>query len=59
GLTLWALIEIFLINKRDGAWFKPDKAPFRNDLAMVLFAVLTYLAFLYTHHLLFGGTNLI
>jgi len=59
GLTLWALIEIFLINKRDGVWVRPDKAPFRNDVAMVLFSVLTYLAFLYTHHLLFGGTNLI
>jgi uncharacterized membrane protein len=59
GLTLWALIEIFLINKRDGVWVKPDKAPFKNDVAMVLFSVLTYLAFLYTHHLLFGGTNLI
>jgi len=26
---------------------------------MVAFAVLVYLAFLFTHHLLFGGTNLI
>lgn len=59
GLTLWALIEIFLINRREGAWVKPDKAPIRNDVTMVLFSVLAYMAFLYTHHLLFGGTNLI
>ena len=59
GLTIWALIEIYLINKRDGAWVKPEKAPFKNDVAMVVFAVLVYLAFLYTHHMLFGGTNLI
>jgi uncharacterized membrane protein len=59
GLTIWALIEIYLINKRDGTWVKPEKAPFKNDVAMVVFAVLVYLAFLYTHHLLFGGTNLI
>ena len=59
GLTIWALIEIYLINKRDGAWVKPEKAPFKNDIALIAFAVLAYLAFLYTHHLLFGGTNLI
>jgi len=59
GLTVWALIEIFLINRREGVWVKPEKAALRNDVTMVLFSVLTYLAFLYTHHLLFGGTNLI
>jgi uncharacterized membrane protein len=59
GLTAWAIVEIFLINKRDGEWLKPAKAPVRNDVAMLAFGVLIYLAFLYTHHLLFGGTNLI
>lgn len=59
GLTIWALIEIFLINKREGVWVKPDKAPVRNDITMILFSVLAYMAFLYSHHLLFGGTNLI
>jgi len=59
GLTIWAIIEIYLINNRDGAWVKPEKVPFKNDVAMVVFAVLVYLAFLYTHHMLFGGTDLI
>ncbi len=59
GLTVWALLEMYLINKRDGVWVKPDKAPVKNDVTMVAFAVLVYLAFLYTHHLLFGGTDLI
>lgn len=59
GLSLWALIEIFLINRREDAWVKPDKVALRYDVTMVLFSVLAYLAFLYTHHLLFGGTNLI
>jgi len=59
GLSVWALIEIYLINKRDGAWVKPDKAMFKNDVTIMAFAVLAYLAFLFTHHLLFGGTNLI
>lgn len=59
GLAVWSVIEILVINRRDGAWVKPDKAPFMKDLAMVLFSVLAYLAFLFTHHLLFGGTELI
>ncbi|MDH3902271.1 MAG: NnrU family protein [Xanthomonadales bacterium] len=59
GLTVWALIEILLINRRDGQWVKPDKAPLKNDVALIVFSILAYLAFLYTHHLLFGGTNLI
>jgi len=58
GLSVWALIEIFLINRREGAWVKPAKAPLRNDAAMVLFSILAYMAFLYTHHLLFGGSPL-
>ena len=59
GLTIWAVLELFLINKRDGAWEKPGKAPLKNDVTLVVFAILVYLAFLYTHHLLFGGSNLI
>ena len=59
GLSVWALIEIVLINRREGEWLKPDEVPFRKDVAMVLFSVLVYMVFLYTHHLLFGGTNLI
>jgi len=59
GLTAWALIEIVMINRRDGQWMKPARAPVRNDLALVLFSVLAYMVFLFTHHLLFGGTDLI
>ena len=59
GLTLWAGIEIVLLNRRDGTWIKPNKAPLMKDFAMVLFSVLAYIGFLYTHHLLFGGTQLI
>lgn len=59
GLTAWALIEIFLINKRDGEWVKPEKASVKNDVAVVAFGALFYMAFLFTHHLLFGGTDLV
>lgn len=58
GLAVWAIIETFLIDRRDGEWVKPDKVSFRKDLSMVMFSVLAYVGFLYTHHLLFGGSPL-
>ncbi len=58
GLGVWAIIEIFLINRRDGEWIKPAGAPIKKDAALVLFSVLVYMAFLFTHHLVFGGSPL-
>lgn len=57
-LTVWALLEILAINRREGPWQRPEKAPFKNDLALVVFSVLAYMAFLFTHHLIFGGSAL-
>ena len=59
GLSVWAIIEIFLINRRDGEWVRPEQVSFMKDFTQVLFSVLAYMAFLYTHHMLFGGTELI
>lgn len=58
GLALWAVIEILLLNRRDGQWTKPAAVAFKKDVAVVAFSVLAYMAFLYTHHLLFGGSPL-
>lgn len=58
GLSVWAIIEIFLLNRRDGEWIKPASVSAKKDLVMVLFCVLVYMVFLYTHHLLFGGSPL-
>ena len=58
GLAIWAVLEIILLNRRDGAWVKPEKVSHRSDLVMTLFSVLAFMAFLYTHHLLFGGSPL-
>ena len=59
GLGIWAIIEIVLINRRDGEWVKPANVPIKKDVALVVFSVLVYMAFLYTHHLMFGGSPLI
>jgi len=58
GMALWAVIEMLLLNRREGAWIKPEKVPHRRDLALVLFSALIYLVVLYTHHMLFGGAPL-
>ena len=58
GLTIWSVLEILALNHRDGPWVAPGKVSHRNDLTMVLFSVLAFMAFLYTHHLLFGGSPL-
>jgi len=58
GLTAWSLIEIVVLNRRDADWVKPEKVSIKKNLALVLFAVLVYLVFLYTHPLLFGVSPL-
>ena len=58
GLSIWAVLEMLLINKRDGEWLKPDSVPRKSDLALLVFSVLVFMVFLYTHHLLFSGTPL-
>lgn len=58
GFAVWAVLEMIFINRRDGTWVKPEKVSYRNDLTMTLFSVLAFMAFLYTHHLLFGGSPL-
>ncbi len=58
GLTAWALVEIVLINRRDGDWVKPDKVSSLKDLSLLLFGSLAFVVFLFTHHLMFGGDPL-
>lgn len=58
GLSIWVVIEMILINRRDGLWLKPEKVSFKSDFALVVFSIMVYGAFLYTHHMLFGGTPL-
>lgn len=54
GLTIWAVIEIVLLNRRDGAWVKPDPVPVRKDIALVIAGILFYAVVAFSHHWLFG-----
>lgn len=54
GLTLWALVEIVLINRRDGAWVKPGPAPVKKDVIAVVAGLAVYLVIAFSHQWLFG-----
>ena len=54
GLGSWALLEIFLCNKRDGKWNKPDVVPFSADMIVAVIAGVAFAVFFYLHKALFG-----
>ncbi len=54
GLTLWAILEILLINRRDGAWQKPGPAAIKYDLIPLAIGAVAFAALVYFHAALFG-----
>lgn len=51
---LWAIAEIFVINRRDGVWVKPDPAPLAKDITVVIIGIAVMLVFVFIHPYLFG-----
>jgi hypothetical protein len=43
-----------LINRRDGAWTRPEPAPRKNDVLLVAGGVAVYLLVAFSHRWLFG-----
>jgi uncharacterized membrane protein len=54
GLMLWAVTEIVLLNRRDGAWQKPEPAPRKKDVIAVVAGLVVYLVIAFSHPWLFG-----
>lgn len=54
GIGLWAWIEMLLINRRDGAWEKPERASFKDDFKLLIAGLGFFLIFVFTHEGLFG-----
>lgn len=54
GFAVWALLEIVLINRRDGQWQKPAAAAVKNDLIPFVVGSAVFAAVLYFHQTLFG-----
>ena len=53
-LGIWAVLEMVLCNKRDGAWQKPDVVPFSADMIVAVIAGVAFAIFFYLHKALFG-----
>jgi len=54
GLTIWAVLEIVMINRRDGAWQKPAPTSLRNDIAPLAIGVVAFGVIAWFHLRLFG-----
>lgn len=54
GLGGWALLEVILCNRRDGAWRKPPVRPRLNDLVVPIVGALVFAILFYFHGALFG-----
>ena len=54
GLVVWAVLEMFFINRRDGQWRKPDRVAVTKDVVMVLIGAAATAIVIYFHTSLFG-----
>lgn len=58
GMAAWALLEIVLINRRDGAWVKPEPVSRMGDFKLLLTGLGFFMIFMFTHQGLFGVSPL-
>ena len=54
GLGVWAVLEIFFCNRRDGEWQKPDAAPRKWDAITVAIGAAGFVVIFLVHRALFG-----
>jgi uncharacterized membrane protein len=53
-LGIWAIAEIILISKREGAWIKPERAPIKSELLMLSKGLVMFAVFLFAHPYIAG-----
>lgn len=54
SLGIWALIEIYAINRRQGAWRRPETVPLSAEIKPILLTVVVYSVLLFIHPYVFG-----
>ena len=57
-LGIWAVIEIVLINRREGAWVKPEPLPVKKDIITVVAGLVVYVVLMFLHPY-FAGVALV
>lgn len=58
AFTIWALAQMYFLNRRDGEWQKPDAIPLSRDLIVGIIALGVYAGLVYGHGY-FTGASLI
>ena len=58
SLGVWAILEILLINKREGAWDKPAPVPFTGGVITVIVGAVAFGVIVFSHEYLFGVSAL-
>ncbi len=53
-LAVWAILEMIMISRREGAWKKPDVVPVKNDIITVIGGCVLYVVLLKAHPYLSG-----
>jgi len=53
-LGLWAILEMIMINRREGAWQKPELVPIKSDVITVVGGCVLYAVLLFAHPYITG-----
>jgi uncharacterized membrane protein len=54
GLGCWAVVSMLLLNRRDGAWQKPEPLPWSAELKPVIGGIVAFAVLFFAHTWLFG-----
>ncbi|MDG1996940.1 MAG: NnrU family protein [Emcibacteraceae bacterium] len=49
GMVIWALLEMIIINKREGAYDRPESVPYKKDAIKMVIAVVVYTVLVFLH----------
>ena len=52
--AVWAIIEMLLINKREGEWIKPEQASWLQDMLCVVVGIIVFNGVIFAHPYLTG-----
>jgi uncharacterized membrane protein len=50
GLLIWAVVEIVVINRQDGPWTPPPRAPAKKEVTTVIIAVVAMVVVMLIHN---------
>lgn len=54
GLGVWAIVEILLLNRREGEWVKPEPTPLSAEIKLPIISVVLYAILLFAHQYVIG-----